>query len=217
MDESSGGDGIIGTGEIKSIEDLKGKTVALDKSSTAYFFFLTVLKDHGIKEEEVNITEMGAADAGAAFLVGKVDAAVVWEPWLTNASQLQGGHVLVSSKDYPKTIVDVMAVRSDFAKDSPNTVAALEEAWYKAIDFYKENPEEGNAIMAKGLGLDVKEIADMASGVTFFGRDENATFYDKSTESNIYEVTQRAADFWIEKGIIDKEVDLSSLIDKANK
>ena len=216
MDESAGGDGVIASGEIKSVADLKGKTVALDKSSTSYFFFLTILKENGLKEDDVTITEMGASDAGAAFVAGKVDAAVTWEPWLTNASQREGGHVLASSKDYPKTIVDVLTVRSDFAAANPKTVAALEEAWYKAIDFYKQNPQEGNLMMAKGLGLDEKEIADMAAGVSFFGRDENKAFYDKNTENNIYEVAKRAADFWLEKGIIKNEVDLPALIDKVN-
>lgn len=203
MDESSGGDGIIASAEISSVEDLKGKTVALDKSSTAYFFFLSVLADYNVSEDELTIAEMGSYDAGSAFISGSVDAAVTWEPWLSNASQREGGHVLVTSKDYPKTIVDVMTVGSDFAENNPNVTAAFREAWYEAVDFCIANPEEANQIMADGIGLELQDIIDEREGVTFFDREYDTEFMDKNSEGSIYEVTQRAADFWIEKGIID--------------
>jgi len=212
MDESTGGDGIIAKKEITSIEDLKGATVGLDKSSTSYFFFLTVLNKYGLKEEDVKIEEMGAGDAGAAFVAGKLDAAVSWEPWLTNASQREGGHVLVSSKDFPHTIVDVITLRQDFVKANPQAVTGLVKAWFDAIEFYRNNPDEGNEIMAKALGLETEEVAEMAKGVTFFGKEENVAFFDKNNENSIYKLAELASSFWKEKGIIDKELDVDKLI-----
>lgn len=215
MDESSGGDGIIASEEVKSVADLKGKVVALDKSSTAYFFFLTVLEANGVSEDDLEIVEMGSYDAGSAFISGSVDAAVTWEPWLSNASEREGGHVIATSKDYPKTIVDIMTVRSDFAEENPNVVKAFREAWYKAIDFCNENPDEADKIMAEGIGLDLQDVIDEKAGVTLMGREENKEFFDKSTEGNIYEVTQRAADFWKEKGIFD-DVNIDEFIPAMN-
>jgi NitT/TauT family transport system substrate-binding protein len=212
MDESSGGDGIIAKKEITSVEDLKGATIGLDKSSTSYFFFLTVLERYGLDESDVIIQEMGAGDAGAAFVAGKLDAAVSWEPWLSNASEREGGHVLVSSKDFPNTIVDVVTMREDFVKKYPNIVTGFTKAWFDAIDFYRENPDEGNEIMAAALGLDKQEIEEMASGVSFFGKEENKVFFDRNNENNIYELAERAGGFWTEKGIIDKNIDTDKLI-----
>lgn len=215
MDESSGGDGIIASAEIKSVEDLKGKTVGLDKSSTSYFFFLTILDEYGVEEEEINIQEMGAGDAGAAFVAGKLDAAVTWEPWLSNASQREGGHVLVTSKDFPHVIVDVVTLRQDFITANPQVPLALTKAWFDAVEWYKAHPQEGNEIMAAALGLETEEIAEMAKGVTFLGMEENLTFFDKEEESNIFSVAQKAVDFWTEKGIISEEVDVNELIDAS--
>ena len=212
MDESSGGDGIIAKKEITSVEDLRGATIGLDKSSTSYFFFLTVLEKYGVDESDVNIQEMSAGDAGAAFVAGKLDAAVSWEPWLSNASEREGGHVLVSSKDFPNTIVDVVTLREDFVKKNPDIVTGLTKAWFDAIDFYRANPDEGNKIMAAALGLDEQEIADMASGVSFFGREENKAFFDRNNADSIYELANRASGFWKEKGIIDNDIDADKLI-----
>jgi NitT/TauT family transport system substrate-binding protein len=212
MDESSGGDGIIAKKEITGVEGLKGATVGLDKSSTSYFFFLTVLQKYGLKESDVKIQEMGAGDAGAAFVAGKLDAAVSWEPWLTNAAQRKGGHVLVSSKDFPNTIVDVMTLRKDFVDKNPDAVTGLTKAWFEAIDFYRKNPDEGNDIMAKALGLKKNEIADMAKGVSFFGSAENAAFFDQKSENSVYGLAKTASSFWKEKGIIDSDIDVDKLI-----
>ncbi|MBC16986.1 Aliphatic sulfonates family ABC transporter, periplasmic ligand-binding protein [Pseudodesulfovibrio profundus] len=212
MDESSGGDGVVSSAEIKTVADLKGKTVGLDKSSTSYFFFLSILNKYGVEESDINIMEMGASDAGAAFVAGRIDAAVTWEPWLTNAGQRDGGHVLISSKEMPKTIVDVFVLNADYVKAHPEVPAKMTKCWNKAIAWYEQNPDKGNAIMAKAMHLKTQEMADMAAGVTFIGAEENKVFFDKTKENNIYEVADRAITFWKSKGIITKDVDLDALI-----
>lgn len=212
MDESSGGDGIIATADVKSLADLKGKNIGLDKSSTSYFFFLTAIEKAGLPEAAVSIHEMGASDAGAAFVAGKLDAAVSWEPWLSKASDREGGHVLVSSKDFPRTIVDVFVMRKDFADKHPEAAVGMTKAWLDAVAWYQANAGEGNAIMAKHLGEKPEDIADMASGVTFFGREGNQAFFDRTTESNIYDVAARAGKFWKSKGILKKDLDVDGLI-----
>ncbi|HEX3031348.1 MAG TPA: ABC transporter substrate-binding protein [Bacillota bacterium] len=213
MDESAGGDGIIATEAIKSVADLKGKTVGLDKSTTSYFFFLAALNKYGIGEKEVTIQEMSAGDAGAAFVAGKLDAAVTWEPWLSKAGERKGGHVLVSSKEFPKTIVDVITLRQDFAEANPQAVTGLVKAWFEAIEFYNANPDEGNKIMAKALALKEEELKDMASGVKFFTKEDNAKFFgDAAAPDSIWSLAGQASKFWQEKQIITEKIDINKLV-----
>jgi NitT/TauT family transport system substrate-binding protein len=216
MDQSFGGDGIIASADIQSVADLAGKTVGLDKSSTSYFFFLAILDKYNVDESTINIQEMTAGDAGAAFVAGRLDAAVAWEPWLTNAGQREGGHVLASSRDFPGMIVDVISMRQDFVEQNPEAVQGLVDAWNEAIAFYKENPEEGNQIMAKALGLTEEEVAEMAEGVQFMGQEENLAFFDSEpSEGTIYSLSNLALEFWTEKGIIDTEVKAEEFINPA--
>lgn len=210
MDESTGGDGVVAADGITSVPDLKGKTVALDKSSTSYFFFLSILEKFGLREQDVTIQEMGASDAGAAFVAGKVDAAVTWEPWLTNANQRQGGHVLISSKDMPGTIVDVFVLNNDFIAAHPDVPAKMTSVWFKTIAWYEANQDKGNAIMAKAFGLSTQEVADMAKGVSFMGAAENKRFVKQGC--GLFAVTFRAIRFWSEKGIIDLDTNADELI-----
>ena len=212
MDESSGGDGVIASAEIASVSDLAGKSVGLDTSSTAYFFFLTVLDKAGMTKDDVTIVDMDSDSTGPAFIAGEIDAAVTWEPFLSNAGEREGGHLLVDSSDYPGTIVDVLTVRQDMSNEAKR---ALANAWYDAVDYLKANPDEGMQIMSEGLELDLEEIKAEMAGVTFYDRARNAEFIDKSAENNIYEVIDRAAQFWVNEGIIKESVDTNAFVSAA--
>ena len=209
MDQSTGGDGLIASAEIQSIEDLKGKKVGLDTSSTAYFFFLTILDSVGMTKDDVTIVDMDSDYTGPAFMAGDIDAAVTWEPFLSTAGEREGGHLLVSSADFPGTVVDVLTVRKDLSAEAKQ---ALANAWFDAVDFLKANPEKSAEIMSAGLELSMEDTLGELSGVTFYDREGNKAFFDKNTENNIYDVAQRAMDFWIEEGIIDEAIDLDQFI-----
>lgn len=208
MDASTGGDGLVATAEIKTMDDLKGKTVALDKSATSYFFFLQALADSSITEDQINIVEMGNDEAGEAFIAGRVGAAVTWEPALSNCSEREGGHILVSSADYPKAIIDVLTVSSKFAEKNPEVYDVLYTCWCQAVDYLNENFEEGCAIMAAGLDLEPEEVMEECAGITYFDDAMNREFNDLTTEDNVYDIALMAASFWVEKGYM-KSTDLS--------
>lgn len=212
-DQSTGGDGIVATEDIQSPEDLKGKTVALNMSSTSYFFFLTVLEQAGLTEDDVTIKDMDADSAGTAFVQGNVDAAVTWEPWLTNANQRDGGHLLVSSADYPNTIVDTVAFTDSFINEHPDEVAGFVAAWNEAVAWYYDgNQDEGNQIMADGLSIDLDDFLSQVKGVTWYDQDSMNSFFDESTDNNIYDVADRAIGFWVDRSLIDSSYDSHDLI-----
>ena len=126
LDTSSGGDGIIAKKDFKSIEDLKGKKVALDTTGGAdFFWFQYLLKEKGMTIKDFDVQSMSAGDAGAAFVAGKVDAAITWQPWLSKASATDFGYTMLDSKASPGVIVDTFAMRKDFIKDHPEAVQAI--------------------------------------------------------------------------------------------
>ena len=204
MDASCGADGLVAAEEIKSMDDLKGKTLALDTAASSYYFFLTALEDaSSLKEEDITLAEMSdTTEAGLAFMSGQVDAAIMWEPELSEAlDSVEGAHTLVTSADYPETILDSLVVNAGYAEEHPEVVEAVEEAWYKAIDYMKENPEKAYELMASGFEeVTAEDIASDVEGLEFFGREENKTLNDSSTERSIRAISQDMADFWMEKG-----------------
>lgn len=207
MDASNGADGLVATADIKTLDDLAGKSVALDKSASSYYFFLQALENgSSLTEEDINVMDMGdTTQAGLAFMSGNVDAAIMWEPELSEAlDTVEGAHAVVTSADYPETILDSLVVNADYAEANPDVVTAVEEAWYKAVDFLNESPEEAYELMASGFDeVSAEDIANDVQGLAFMGKAENEALNapePTSSANNIYIISQNMADFWKSKG-----------------
>lgn len=202
MDASTGGDGLVASGDIESVDQLKGKTVALDKSATSYYFFMQVLKDSGITEKDVKIKDMGNDEAGEALLAGNVDAAVTWEPILSQCAEK--GTLLASTEKYNKATIDVLTVSTEFAEENPDVYDALKDCWNKSVDFLNKNFDKGCEIMAEGLDLDAEEVKEECAGITFYDKAMNEKFADTSAKGNVYETATQMKNFWVDKGEMEE-------------
>jgi NitT/TauT family transport system substrate-binding protein len=215
LDDSHGGDGIVSKKEIKTIKDLKGKTVAAQLGAGASYFWLNyVLSQNKMKLSDLKMIDMKAGDAGSAFVAGKVDAAVTWEPWLSRAKATPFGHVLLSSDQTPGIIVDSLAFKPAFLKKRGKDVRKIVAAWNEAVKFAASNPQEADAIMAKFTGQKPEEFTKEKVGVRFYGVKENKEYFGTVKKPGLlYTVTQRAADLWLELKLIKKKPKAANLID----
>ena len=215
LDTSSGGDGIIAKKEFSSIESLKGKKVALDTTGGAdFFWFQYLLQQKGMSLKDFDVQSMSAGDAGAAFVAGKVDAAITWQPWLSKAANTDFGYTLMDSKASPGVIVDTFAMKKDFIKTNPNAAQAIVDGWYDALDYLKENPEDAIAIMAKHLGEKPEDLKKEMQDVTFYDEAGNKTYFGtKDNPGDFYKIMKIASDLWLQVKLIEKPVDPANIID----
>lgn len=110
-DNSAGNDALLVSPKIKDFAALKGKTVALEQYSISHFVLATALAKHGMKPSDVKITNLSAGDAAAAFMAGRVDAAVVWNPWIDQITKSGKGRALFTSKDMPGLVPDLLVAQ----------------------------------------------------------------------------------------------------------
>ncbi|WP_102225063.1 ABC transporter substrate-binding protein [Acidimangrovimonas sediminis] len=217
LDESTGGDGIVADKDIKTIKDLKGKKVAFAEGSVSQFFLGALLHKEGMKLSDVDAVNMTAGDAGAAFVAGRVQAAVTWEPWLTRGKETDHGHLLIDSSKAPGLIVDIATTTDAYAKAHQADIKKLYKAWAKAVAWQKANPEKANAIMAKGVGgwLSKPDVfAETLSGVTYFGADKNASFIGTADKPGAMIGTiEQAVTIGKETGQFDQKVDPAKMVD----
>jgi NitT/TauT family transport system substrate-binding protein len=217
LDDSHGGDGIVAKKEIKTIKDLKGKTVAAQLGAGASYFWLNyVLNQNGMKLADLKAVDMKAGDAGSAFVAGKIDAAVTWEPWLSRAKDTPFGHVLLSSDKTPGIIVDSLAFKPEFIKKRGAEIKKIVAGWFEAVEFAAKNPAEADAVMAKFTGQKPEEFTKEKTGVRFYGVKENKEYFGTAQKPGpLYQVTQRAADLWFELKLIKTKPKAADLIDGA--
>ncbi len=200
MDDSKGGDGVVARKEINTIRDLKGKKVAFSEGSVSHFFLAFLLKQNGMSLKDITMVNMTAGDAGAAFVAGKVDAAVTWEPWLTKGKQAPHGKVLVDSSATPNLIVDVLVFRKDVIKARPKDMGNIVRAWSRAVEFWKSNPDEANKIMAGAVGgwlKDPKVFAETLTGIRYYDAAAVQEFFGtKAAPGPGHKTAQFAIDLW---------------------
>lgn len=213
-DESVGGDGIVAREEIQTVADLLGKTVAYAHGGPSDYFLFKVLEDAGVGLDEVErIPVDDPSRAGEVFLSGDVDAAVTWEPFLSNTAESGKGHILVTTQDHPEIIVDILVANDELAGNE-KLLEEFIDGWLKSIDFIKENPDEAAAIMARGLNLPVEDVQGMMAGLKFADRERNKYFFNSSVPANsrIAKLLNEAGAYWKSVNIIDKPVDGASRV-----
>jgi len=160
-------------GKIGSLEDLKGKKVAISKIGSASWAFLQfATRGAGLKEGDVEILQLGGIDTIVAGLKsGKVDAAVTWEPGTAQAEDQGLGTVLVNSlrpADHqklfggPASIGMTLAVRDELVEQNPDLIQRTVRALTKADEWVKSHsPEEvAEAIAPQAPGIDRKLLVD---------------------------------------------------------
>lgn len=216
LDGSKGGDGIIARTEIQTITDLKGKQVAYSEGSVSQYLLNVMLRRAGLGIDDIEGVNMTVGDAGSAFVAGRLDAAVVWEPWLTRAKNADFGHVLVDTSEAPELIMDVLVTRPDVVQSRQDELAAVVRAWFRAVDHMHSNPQESNEIMARGTGGWLKDpdvFAETLAGVEIFGRDRNREFVGTNDNpGEMKNAVQTAIDTWRSFGKLKDELDPDKLI-----
>lgn len=213
LDDSMGGDGIVVRREIESVADLAGKTVAYPQGQPSHFFLLAVLEDAGLSSKDVRSLPMEADQAGAAFVSQQVDAAVTWEPWLSRAAGLPHGKILTTSREKPGLIVDVLTVRSDYLDERPEVVRAFAAGWFDAVEYWREHPEEANAVMAKALRVEPEVFAQMVQGVLYSDADANRVFFARGGDgtSPFTRLMTRAGLVWQREGVVKRTLDAATV------
>lgn len=214
LDDSNGADGIVGTADIQSVQDLAGKQVGVKVGATSYVFLLSVLKDAGMTVDDIKVVDMNPGEAGTAFVAGQIDAAVTWEPFLSQATKREGGHVVVSSAEAPGLIVDSLAIRRDWVDAHPDAVTGIIAGYNDAYAFWQSNPDEALPIMAASQGISTEDYAASLPGIKFYSPQEIADFMNAPIDqTGALKLTDYINGFWVAEGVIPAPIDAAATVD----
>jgi taurine transport system substrate-binding protein len=161
---------------IRSLRDLKGKKIAVSFGSTTYFSLLAALEELGLKSNEVTILDMPPSDMLAAWQGDDIDAGFVGQPTLNKMVSARGS-ILVTAKDlYQKGVLtaEVGVAHKDFINTYPGAVKKYVALLDKAVQFYRDKPQEAAAIMAPELGLSPQSSLKAMKGLVWLKSSEQA-------------------------------------------
>lgn len=213
VDESSGGDGIVANNSIQKIQDLRGKRVAFQRGLPSEFFLRALLEQNNIPINSLKTVDMETAQGGAAFISKQVDAAVLWEPWLSKAAEEGKGHILASTSQYHDLIVDVLAFNKSVVSSSPQDAQKIVNALLKAIDYWKQHPDDADKIMAPYFQVDAAKYAAILSGAKFCDLARNQAYFGTGqTPGPVFDVGRRASAIWQDAHVIETPVKPEAII-----
>jgi taurine transport system substrate-binding protein len=142
---------------IKSLADLKGKTLGVSIGSTSHFLATLALSKVGLTLNDVQLVNLTPENMPPAYLSNRIDAAFTWEP---NISLMEkaGGITLASPATLGQYTAGVFVGRKAFLESKADTVQRFLAAWDEGLQVYLKVPRDVMPFEAKRLGMSVDEV-----------------------------------------------------------
>ena len=187
---------------IKSAQDLKGKTIAGPVGTNLHQLLVAYLEKAGMTIDDVNYVNMAIPDAKAALDGKSIDVALLAGPTAYKANK-QGYNLVTNGKGLTDAVIAV-AVTEEFYNEHKEDIEIFMNAEENIIKYINENHEEAMEIVAKELDLEKSAVEEMY---------KQYDFNMETTDADI-KAFQNVADFMLKTGMIESEVNAEELFIK---
>jgi len=216
VDWSRGADGIIAAQGINSIEDLRGKVIAFPEYTPSHFLLNNALMSSGLSQKERQdilnnaVHTKDGIESATIFGQGKVDAAVAWDPDMSDAvAKRPGSKKIFDTKVASKLIADILVASDKFLSQRPEAAVKFVEGWLEGVDFIKQQPSRAYAIIGTIRDFNIPEdlAKVMLEGVKLSDYNENKLFFQNGKNSDYCNIFSMAQQGWREQLVIGKTVE----------
>ncbi|MBV2131939.1 aliphatic sulfonate ABC transporter substrate-binding protein [Pseudomonas sp. MAP12] len=154
--ENAYGEGLVarrGSG-IETVADLAGKRIGFYRGSTAHFGLMMALRQLGIRRDQVELLDMSPAEQLSALAGNRIDAAMVWEPWMQRmVHETQGRLIVTEGAMGIYASVSVYAARSEWLSNNREAAVRFLRALLMASEVMQKAPEVGIRALAREMSI----------------------------------------------------------------
>lgn len=168
-------DRVVAQPGIDSVEDLKGKTVAVPEGTSGDMILTLALAEAGMTKDDVELVPMEPPAIVAALSSGQVDAAGFWYPALATVKEQVPDLVeLAQNSDFEETVAfpTAFVAGNDVVADEPEKVDAVLQVLREAMDYRSEHLDEAIALTADFNDLDAADVEADAANVDVLSAQE---------------------------------------------
>ncbi|MES2832610.1 MAG: sulfonate ABC transporter substrate-binding protein [Pseudomonadota bacterium] len=187
---------------LKTVAELKGKKVALNKGSNVHYLLVKAIEKAGLQYSDITPVYLPPADARAAFERGSVDAWVIWDPFLAAAEKQLGARVLADGRGLVANHQFYLASRP-YADKHPDIVRLVIEELASVDEWGLANPKQAAEVLAAQTGL---ENATVTLAV------ERYSYGVKPVTAAVIEEQQRIADVFAKLKLIPKPLRVADIV-----
>lgn len=213
FDVSKGADVLLSRPAIASLAALKGKRIGLEDSALGSLMLTMVLEKSGLQISDVVPVKIAYEEQEAAWGRGAFDALVTYEP-IAGRLKSGGALQLLSTREMPETIFDVLAVRPEVAKLHANTLRAALAGHFKALAYMRQNPWDAAYRVAPRLGVTAEEMVASLRGLELPDLVGNQRYLSDSG-GQILRVAQKLSPIMQQAGLITDPIDTRQLFTSA--
>ncbi len=172
MDVSDGADAILAKPPINGLNQLRGKTIAVEKSAVGAVVLYAALEKAGLAPGDIFTLTVPVNQHEEVYLAGSVDAVVTFEP-VKSALEARGATAVFSSTEIPGRIVDVLVVRQALLASRGSNIRHLIQSYFHALDYIQEQPVAAADIMSRRLRTPPERVAGLFDGLRQPDIEEN--------------------------------------------
>jgi sulfonate transport system substrate-binding protein len=189
---------------LKSVTDLKGKKIALNKGSNVHYLLVKALEKAGVKYSDITPVFLAPADARAAFERGSVDAWAIWDPFQAAAEAATEAKTLADGTDIVPNHQFYLSSQK-FLESDPRALDAILAELREVDEWAKTDIHAVAEQLSPSLGLPVP-VLEVALTRQAYGI--------KPIDARVIAAQQKLADTFLALGLIPKAVTVSELARK---
>jgi NitT/TauT family transport system substrate-binding protein len=200
FDISKGADMLVARPQLKHLAQLRGTRIGLEPSTLGELMLSMVLEKAGLNRADVKLQRIPYEEQEAAWATGGLDALITYEPV---AGRLTGksAHALLTTKELPDSIFDVLVVKSESARAHSETLRNMLRAHFKALEQYHRNPWDTAYRMAPRLKISAEELIDSFRGLELPDLVANRSALNRDN-SHLLQVTKRLSAIMVDAGTL---------------
>jgi NitT/TauT family transport system substrate-binding protein len=210
VDVSHGADVVVGRPGMRTMQDLKGKAVAVESSALGAFVLSRALAKNGMQPSDVKVVHLESNEQPKAYEKGLVDGAVTFDPFRAQFLKA-GASTLFDSTQIPGEIVDVVAVNEDMFARKPKAIRALLTGWFAALDYMKSDPKDAARRMGIRQQTSGEEFLKAQAGLRIPTRDENLRMLG-GREPELAVTGKRLMSLMVDAKLLRGEVDIGGVL-----
>jgi NitT/TauT family transport system substrate-binding protein len=206
LDISNGADVVIAQNSIKSIQELKGKSIGVENSALGSYMLTRLLEKANLNYDDIILVPLGLNNHEEAFKEEIVDAVITFDPIRSRLLQA-GGVAIFSSKDIPQEIVDVLVVQKDLADSK--TIKGILEGWSKSVSMLNERDEKAIQFVSKRLNQTTQDFIVSLEGLKIPTLEESNRLIE---DGRLKDTITKIGEIMYEKQLIKSQVATQSLL-----
>lgn len=152
------GNVVVAANDIRSVEDLKGKSFAIPHTQSSHHILLNdLLQEKGLNIEDINVVQLAPSEMTSSLASGSIAGYCVAEPFGAQAVSQEIGHVLAYSEElWENSLCCGLVFHGDFIEKNKEAADEIIEKYYEAGNLL--DGEKKLEIAEKYLGQDKETL-----------------------------------------------------------